>query len=164
MILFVSGRTDVVAFYMKWFMNSFHRGYIDTRNPFNEHLVSRIYFKDVDLILFCTKNPLPLIPYLDEFKIPILVHVTLTPYMKDIEPNVIEKTKIIEGIKVISKKIGRDNIYLRYDPILLNDKYTINYHIKAFDRLVDLVIKYQLHVKKVVKVSYELDDFLSSNE
>ena len=32
------------------------------------------------------------------------------------------------------------------------------------DRLVDLVIKYQLHVKKVVKVSYELDDFLSSNE
>lgn len=60
MILMVSGRCDVVAFYMEWFMNRYKEGYVDVRNPFYEKKISRIYFKDVDLILFCTKNPVPL--------------------------------------------------------------------------------------------------------
>ena len=135
MILMVSGRCDIVAFYSKWFMNRYKEGYVDVRNPFYPKLVSRIYFKDVDLILFCTKNPLPIIPYLKEIDKPIVFHVTLTPYMSDIEPNVIDKKKIIEGIKEVSKIVGIDNIYVRYDPILLNDKYTVDYHIKMFDRL-----------------------------
>ena len=50
MILNVSGRTDIVALYSKWFMNRYKEGFVDVRNPFNEKLVSRIYFKDVDLI------------------------------------------------------------------------------------------------------------------
>ena len=66
MILNVSGRTDVVAFYSEWFMNRYKEGFIDVRNPFNQKLVSRIYFEDVDLILFCTKNPMPIIKRLAE--------------------------------------------------------------------------------------------------
>ena len=66
MILMVSGRCDIVAFYTPWFMNRYKEGYVDVRNPFYKRLVSRIYFKDVDLIMFCTKNPLPIIPYLKE--------------------------------------------------------------------------------------------------
>ena len=58
MILNVSGRCDIVAFYMEWFMNRYKEGYVDVRNPFNPNLVSRINFSDVDLILFCTKNPI----------------------------------------------------------------------------------------------------------
>ena len=44
MILNVSGRTDIVAFYSKWFMNRYNEGYVDVRNPFYPKLVSRIYF------------------------------------------------------------------------------------------------------------------------
>ena len=47
-ILNVSGRTDIVAFYTEWFMNRYHAGYLYVRNPFNESLVSRINFSDVD--------------------------------------------------------------------------------------------------------------------
>ena len=65
MILNVSGRTDIVAFYSKWFMNRYKEGYLDVRKPFNKKLVSRIYFLDVDLIMFCTKN---LIPIIDKIK------------------------------------------------------------------------------------------------
>ena len=56
MILFVSGRCDIVAFFSEWFMNRYKEGFLDVRNPFNRKLVSRIYFEDVDAILFCTKN------------------------------------------------------------------------------------------------------------
>ena len=52
MILNVSGRTDIVAFYSDWFMNRLKEGFIDVRNPFNPKLVSRINMEDVDLIFF----------------------------------------------------------------------------------------------------------------
>ena len=87
MILNVSGRTDIVAFYSKWFMNRYNEGYVDVRNPFYPKLVSRIYFDDVDMIVFCTKNPIPILNYLDKINKPIIFQVTLTPYGKDIEAN-----------------------------------------------------------------------------
>lgn len=154
MILNVSGRTDIVAFYMDWFMNRYNEGYVDVRNPFNPKLISRIYFENVDAIMFCTKNPIPILKYIKDIKKPILFHVTLTSYKEDIEPNVPQKTKIIEAIKEISNVIGKDNIYLRYDPILINDNYDINYHIKAFNKLCELLDGY---VNKII-ISF-IDDY-----
>ena len=159
MILNVSGRTDIVAFYSEWFMNRYKEGYLDVRNPFNKKLVSRIYFSDVDLIMFCTKNPIPIIDKIKEINKPILFHITLTPYNKDIEPNVIDKTKIIEGIKKLSKIIGIDNIYVRYDPIIISDKYNIDYHIKAFSKLCSLLNGY---VKRII-ISF-LDEYKNVKE
>lgn len=154
MILNVSGRTDILAFYSKWFINRLEEGFVDVKNPFNPKLVSRIYFENVDAILFCTKNPLPIIPYINKINKPIVFHITITPYGKDIEPNVIDKRKIIDGIKEISKIIGSDNIFVRYDPIFLNRKYTLDYHIKAFKKLCALLNGY---IKGFV-VSF-LDDY-----
>ena len=154
MILNVSGRTDIVAFYTPWFMNRYKEGYLDVRNPFNPKLVSRINFSNVDLILFCTKNPLPIIDRIKEIDKPIIFHVTLTPYKKDIEPYVIDKRLVIEGIKRLSGILGSDNVVVRYDPIFLSDSYTLMYHIRAFDKMCKLLKGY---VKKVV-VSF-LDDY-----
>ena len=147
MILNVSGRTDIVAFYTKWFMNRYKEGYVDVRNPFYPKLVSRINFDDVDLIMFCTKNPIPIIDYLKDINKPILFHVTLTPYKKDIEPSVPPKGLIIEAIKKISSIIGAYNIVVRYDPIFISDKYTLEYHKKAFAHLCRLLDGY---VSKII--------------
>lgn len=135
MILFASGRTDIPAFYSNWFINRVKAGFVDVRNPFNQKLVSRIYFSDVDLIMFCSKNPLPMINKLDILKVPVLFHVTITPYSKDVEPNIPDKRLIIDGVKKLSLVLGIDNVVVRYDPIFLSDKYNVDYHIKAFDKL-----------------------------
>ena len=135
MILFASGRTDIPAFYSKWFINRVKAGFVDVRNPFNQNLVSRINFSDVDLIMFCSKNPLPMIDKLKMLKVPVLFHVTITPYSKDVEPNIPDKRLIIEGVKKLSLVLGIDNVVLRYDPIFLSDKYNVDYHIRAFDKL-----------------------------
>ena len=135
MILFASGRTDIPAFYSNWFINRVKAGFVDVRNPFNQKLVSRIYFSDVDLIMFCSKNPLPMINKLDILKVPVLFHVTITSYGKDVEPNIPDKRLIIEGVKKLSLVLGIDNVVVRYDPIFLSDKYNVDYHIKAFDKL-----------------------------
>lgn len=135
MILFASGRTDIPAFYSNWFINRVKVGFVDVRNSFNQKLVSRIYFSDVDMIMFCSKNPLPMINKLDILKVPVLFHVTITPYSKDVEPNIPDKRLIIEGVKKLSLVLGIDNVVVRYDPIFLSDKYNADYHIRAFDKL-----------------------------
>jgi hypothetical protein len=131
----VSGRTDIVAFYFDWFMNRYNEGYLDVRNPFNPKMVSRIKFDNVDLILFCTKNPIPLIDKINDINKPILLHVTVTPYKRDIEPNTPNKKDVIDAIKKLSNIIGKSNITVRYDPVFISDKYTLDYHIRAFDKL-----------------------------
>lgn len=58
---------------------------------------------------------------LSEIPFPYLFHVTFTPYHQDIESHVLDKKAILEGIVELSKQIGKDRVYVRYDPILLND-------------------------------------------
>lgn len=142
----VSGRTDVIAFYTPWFINRYQEGYIDVRNPFNRKMISRINFDDVDAILFCTKNPKPILPYLKDIKKPKLFHITLTPYLKDIEPNLPPKKEIINSIKEVSKIVGDEFTYVRYDPIFINNKYTIDYHIKMFERMCKNLQGYIKHI------------------
>ena len=154
MILNVSGRSDIVAFYSKWFMNRYKEGFVDVRNPYYPKNVSRIYFEDVDAIMFCTKNPLPILDDLKDIHKPILFHVTLTPYKQDIEPNVPPKKILIEAIKQLSDSIGIDNLSIRYDPIFLSEPYTLEYHKKAFDRMCSLLEGY---VKQII-VSF-IDDY-----
>lgn len=146
MILNVSSRTDIIAFYTPWFINRLKEGFIDVRNPFYKYNVSRIYFSDVDAFVFCTKNPMPILPYLHLLKKPILFHVTLTPYDRKVEPNVPKKSHVIASIKKLSTVLGKENIYVRYDPIFINDTYTVNYHIKVFAKLMEHLDGYVSHV------------------
>ncbi len=159
MILNVSGRTDIIGFYTPWFLNRLKEGFVDVRNPFIKNKVSRIYFDDVDLIMFCTKNPIPIERHLKEINKPIIFHVTITPYNKDLEPNLPPKKEIIESVKRISKIVGIDNLYVRYDPILKNDKYTIEYHKKAFNKLCTLLNGY---VKNII-VSF-IDEYKNTSK
>lgn len=146
MILNISGRTDIVAFYTPWFINCYKERFVDVRNPIYPKLVNRIYFDDVDMIVFCTKNPHPILPYLKEIKKPILFQITLTPYKKDIEPNVVDKKQVILDIKKISNLLGKEKVYVRYDPIFLNEKYTLDYHIRAFEKLCKELDGYITHI------------------
>lgn len=142
MILNVSSRTDIIAFYEKWLIKRVEAGFVDVRNPYNPKLVNRINFSDVDLILFCTKNPIPILNDLNKIKIPYLFQITITPYKRDIEPNVPSKKEVIEAVKKISQAIGKENVSVRYDPIFLSEKYNIDYHIKAFKKLCMLLNGY----------------------
>ncbi len=154
MIINASGRTDIVAFYMNWFVNRWNEGYFDVRNPFNPKLVSRIFVSDVDMIVFCTKNPLPLLDTIHLFSVPIQLQVTITGYFKDMEPQVPDKGEIIACVQKLSSYLGKENVCVRYDPILLNSKYDVDYHIRAFNKLCTILKGY---VSKMI-VSF-VDDY-----
>lgn len=147
MILSVSRRTDIPAFYAEWFMNRLRAKEVYVRNPFNTHLISKIPLspENVDAIVFWTKNSKPLHQYLDEIDnlgYKYYFQFTITPYKKDMEENIEDKKHIIETFKTLSSKIGSEKVILRYDPVILNDKYNIDFHKKSFDRLCSLLAPY----------------------
>lgn len=144
MILSVSERCDIVAFYMEWFCNRLQAGFLDVRNPFYPKQVSRIVLdkEHIEAIVFCTKNPEPLYRRIKEIPYPFILHVTITPYLNDIEPFVPDKKKTIAIVKKISQEIGKDRVIIRYDPIFISPKYNIDYHKKMFTRLCEEINGY----------------------
>lgn len=138
MILSVSRRTDIPAFYSEWFFNRIKAGYVDVRNPMNIHQVSRVKITPdvVDCIVFWTKNPKNMLPRLNELKdYNYYFQFTINPYDKQIEANVPIKANVIETFKELSHKIGANNVIWRFDPILMTDKIDVDYHIKYFEEI-----------------------------
>lgn len=139
MILSVSRRTDIPNYYSEWFINRIKEGFLYVRNPVNAHQISRINLSPdvVDCIVFWTKNPAKMIEQLDCLKeYTYYFQFTLTGYGKDMEPNIPDKRKeLIAVFQDLSRKTGKEKVIWRYDPILLSKKYTIEYHLKAFEEI-----------------------------
>ena len=136
MIINTGQRTDIPAFYSKWFINRLKEGYVLVRNPYYPNLVTKYKLNPdvVDVIGFCTKNPRPMFKYLDYLK-PYgqFWYITITGFDKDLEPNVPSIKDVIKDFKYLSNIIGKKSIAFRYTPIIINDKYDVNYHIKTFE-------------------------------
>ena len=145
MIIQTGMRTDIPAFYSKWFLNRIKEGYVLVRNPYNERQVTRYRLAPdvVDLIAFCTKNPTPMLPYMNVLK-PYGQYwfVTITPYGRDIEPNVPDKEKVMDDLKKLSDIVGVDSMGWRYDPILVDDKHSVEWHITEFEKMAENLCGY----------------------
>ena len=139
MILSASRRTDIPAFFSEWFFNRLDEGYFLVRNPSFPHKVSRVEVSPevIDCIVFWTKNPLPMLSRLDRLKgWDYYFQFTLTGYGKDIETHLPDKKKVlIPAFIELSERIGPERVIWRYDPILFNEKYNEEYHIRAFSRI-----------------------------
>lgn len=151
MILSVSRRTDIPSYYSDWFLNRIKEGFLYVRNPINPHQISRISLAPdvVDCIVFWTKNPEPMLARLGELKsYPYYFQFTLTGYGRDVEANLPDKrTRLIPAFLQLSDRIGSDRVIWRYDPILLNYRYTPEYHLKAFREIAESL---RGHTHKVV--------------
>ena len=145
MIINTGQRTDIPAFYSDWFANRLKEGFVCVRNPYFRSQVSRYRLDPgvVDCIGFCTKNPAPMLRYMDLLKdYGQYWFVTITPYGRDIEPNVPDKNRVLDCFKKLSDTVGVNSVGWRYDPILITDKYTVDYHLGSFERMASLLEGY----------------------
>lgn len=142
MILSASRRTDIPAYYSSWLFRRLQEGRVAVRNPYNPHQIRQWCFspETVDCLVFWTKNPLPIMEYLEPIEslgYPYYFQFTLTPYGKGIEPGLPSKDVLTETFCRLGKKLGRNRVVWRYDPILLTDGIDAAWHIAAFERLAD---------------------------
>lgn len=164
MILSVSRRTDVPNYYSEWFFNRIKEGFLYVRNPINTHQISKISLSPevVDCIVFWTKNPCNMLDKLDLLKeYQYYFQFTITGYGKDVEPNIPDKRKsILPTFCKLSEKIGKERVIWRYDPIFLNDRYTMEYHLKAFEEIAGKLNDY---TEKVIISFVDLYDKTKRN-
>ncbi len=146
MIISASRRTDIPAWYSEWFFRRLREGYVLVRHPMNYHLVSRIALNPdvVDGIVFWTKNPAPMLDRLGALEgYPCYFQVTLNAYGRDVEPNVPPKGEIVlPAFQALSRRLGRERVCWRYDPIFLSERYTAEYHCRYFERLAQRLHPY----------------------
>ncbi len=138
MIVSVSRRCDIPSYFGKWFINRLDDGYVLVVNPYNNKQYSKISLakEHVDIFIFWTKNPIPFMKYLpiiDKLGYPYYFEYTITPYGKDLEINLPDKDILLDAFITLSKKLGKNRVVWRYDPIIINDKYTIEYHHRMFE-------------------------------
>lgn len=138
MIMNTGQRTDIPAFYSEWFVNRLKEGCVLVRNPYNPNQVTRYRLSPdvVDVIGFCTKNPAPMLPHMDALKeYGQYWFVTITPYGKEIEPGVPARDKVLQDFRTLSSLVGIDSIGWRYDPIFINETYTVERHLQEFEQM-----------------------------
>lgn len=146
MIISASRRTDIPSYYSEWMINRLKEKYVLVRNPMNIHQVSKIDLSPdvVDAIVFWTKNPTPMLPYLDQVKdYTYYFQFTLSSYGPDVEKNLPSKNKIIiPTFQQLSKEVGKEKVIWRYDPIFFNAQYSMEYHCKYFEVLASKLGSY----------------------
>ncbi len=138
MIIQTGMRTDIPAFYSEWLVNRIKEGYVLVRNPYNLFQVTRYSLspKVVDVMVFCTKNPAPMLPKMDILQsYGQYWFVTITPYGKDIEPFVPEYHTVMKDFISLSEKVGIDSIGWRYDPIFVDADHPVEWHIDRFEEM-----------------------------
>ena len=144
MILNTGTRTDIPAFFHKWFLNRVSEGFVYSRNPYsNEIYRYEINREVVDCMCFCTKNPKPMIRHLDEISgYNQFWFVTINPYGKDIEANVPDYRKVIKTFRDVSLTLKREAIAWRYDPIFITEKYDLDFHIDKFEEIASQLCEF----------------------
>jgi len=140
MIISASRRTDIPAFYAEWFINRIRERYLFVQNPFSIHRFKRVdlSLSNVDVIVFWTKNPEPMIEYLDELterRYRYYFQFTLTAYPRALEPDVPSVTTRLTTFKKLSEKIGREKVIWRFDPITFSSVTPEQRIIDDFGRL-----------------------------
>lgn len=146
MIISASRRTDIPTYYSDWFMKRIQEGFVLVRNPLNAHQISKISLSPdvVDGIVFWTKNPTPMLDKLNLLSdYMFYFQFTLNAYDTDVEVNIPNKQRhIIPAFRSLSDALGKNRVIWRYDPIFLNDKYTIEYHVRYFEELAKRLYRY----------------------
>lgn len=144
MIISASRRTDIPAFYAEWFMNRVRDGFFYRMNPFNSKQVAAFSLKaeDVDAICFWSKNPGPIMKYLDELDergLHYYFQFTLNPYDREFEPNVPARSERIALFQELAGRIGAERVVWRYDPVILSSITPVSWHLDQAEEIAGLL-------------------------
>lgn len=128
-VVSASRATDIPAFYADWFFNRLKAGYVKWRNPYNG-VDSYVSFANTRFIVFWSKNPAPLIPYLhvlNERGINCYIQYTLNDYESEgLEPHVPSLNERIDTFKRLSEILGKEKVVWRFDPLVLTTEIGID--------------------------------------
>ena len=127
-IISASRSTDIPAFYADWFFHRLEKGYSAWTNPFNG-VKSYVSYEKTRFIVFWSKNPRPLLPYLHILKernIKCYIQYTLNDYEQEKLEKVPSLATRIETFKLLVEQLGKGAVIWRFDPLILTDDISVD--------------------------------------
>lgn len=139
MIVSASYRTDIPAFYARWFLNRLDAGFARVANPYGgpPSLVD-LTPAAVDGFVFWTRNLAPFGAALDAVSachIPFVAQVTVTAYPRALERSVVGWEEAVAQMRRVRERWGPHAAVWRYDPIVLSSLTPPDWHRDTFARL-----------------------------
>jgi hypothetical protein len=145
LIISASRATDIPAFHVQWLRERLEAGFVERINPFNQK-PGIVSFADARVFVFWTKNPKPMFPLLDlldERGLHYYFQFTLNDYdAEGYEPGVPKLEERVETFMALSKRLGKDSVIWRFDPLLLTDKVSVADLLKKVERVGNLIHPY----------------------
>lgn len=143
LIISASRATDIPAFYADWFFRRLEKGYVRWRNPFSGHN-SYVSFGNARFVVFWSKNPAPLLPFLSVLKergIGCYIQYTLNDYEEEgLEPNVPPLVQRIDTFRRLVEALGIGAVVWRFDPLILSDKITIDILLEKIANIANFLV------------------------
>jgi hypothetical protein len=137
-IVSASYRTDIPAFYARWFLGRLASGYARVANPYGggTYEVS-LRPGEVDGFVLWTRNMRPLLAELDRVRevAPFTVQFTATGYPRTLESSVIAPEEAIAQLRELHRRFGKRVAVWRYDPIVMTSRLDAEAHAAAFAAL-----------------------------
>lgn len=127
LIVSASRSTDIPAFYADWFFHRLQVGYSAWTNPFNG-VKSYVSYENTRFIVFWSKNPSPLLPYLHILKernIKCYIQYTLNDYEEEKLEKVPSLANRIDTFKHLVDQLGEGTVIWRFDPLILTEDIDI---------------------------------------
>jgi hypothetical protein len=145
-IVSASRATDIPAFFAPWFVDRLNAGYVRRVNPFNPGQVQFVSFRDTRMVVFWSKDPRPILPYLPEIDargIGYYFQFTLNDYEPEgLEPDVPTLSQRVETFRRLSELIGPKRVVWRYDPLILSRSVTVEVLLDRIARLAGVLRGY----------------------
>jgi hypothetical protein len=176
-VISASRRTDIPAFYMKWFMKEIEKGWFEVKNPFNKKVRFVTATPDhVNTIVFWSKNFNPFIQgefgtYLKKKGYNLFFNFTINSDSILLEPHVPPLRQRLDQLHQLCQIFGERCINLRFDPICfystkkenrlnnLNDFSTIITAASQYG-ITRCVTSFMDHYPKVAKRASLIDGFV----
>ncbi|WP_448191790.1 DUF1848 domain-containing protein [Azospirillum sp. sgz301742] len=139
MIVSASYRTDIPAFYGRWFLNRLAAGYARVVNPYGGP-PGRVDLTPaaVDGFVFWTRNLAPFrdaLDVVDARRTPFVAQVTVTAYPRALERSVIAWEDAAAQMRAVRDRWGPRAVVWRYDPIVVTTLTPPAWHRETFARL-----------------------------
>lgn len=139
MIVSASYRTDIPAFYGRWFMNRLAAGFARVANPYGGPAYPiPLDQAAVDGFVFWTKNLAPFLGPLEAVArrgYPFVVQYTINNYPRALEASVADAPGAVARMRDLARDFGARAAVWRYDPVLLTTLTPPAWHLGNFRTL-----------------------------
>ena len=160
LIISASRATDIPAFHAEWLMTRLREGYSLWVNPFNRLNRQYVSFSGTKVIVFWSKNPAPLLPYLKEIAdmgLAFYFQFTLNNYEKEgFEPHLPALAERIRTFQALSEAVGKERVIWRFDPVCLGSGLSVE---ALADRIASVGDSIKGYTEKLVFSFVDIDNY-----